>query len=81
MPPVRRHRIGDQLPEVIHPDSDSAALALCRDLASETDVEAVILLWVRGGGHRAHRRRTGHVAGPGNRSGCAVGKDPPAQWL
>ena len=28
MPSVRRHRIGDQLPAVIHPDPDQDAIAL-----------------------------------------------------
>ena len=50
MPPVRRHRIGDQLPAVVHPDPDPAAIALCRELAAETDVEAVILFGSRAGG-------------------------------
>ena len=50
MPPVRRHRIGDQLPAVVHPGPDPAALALCRGLAAETDVAAVILFGSRAGG-------------------------------
>ena len=50
MPPVRRHRIGDQLPAVIHPDPDAAAVALCRDLAAETGAEAVILFGSRATG-------------------------------
>ena len=50
MPPVRRHRIGDQLPTVIHPDPDPAAINLCRDLAAETDAEAVILFGSRAAG-------------------------------
>ena len=50
MPPVRRHRIGDQLPAVIHPDPDPAAVAFCRDLAAETDAEAVVLFGSRATG-------------------------------
>ena len=50
MPPVRRHRIGDQLPAVVHPGPDPAAIALCRDLAAQTDVEAVILFGSRASG-------------------------------
>lgn len=50
MPPVRRHRIGDQLPAVIHPGPDRAALDLCRDLAAQTDAEAVILFASRATG-------------------------------
>ena len=50
MPPVRRHRIGDQLPAVIHPGPDPAAIALCRDLAAETDAAAVILFGSRATG-------------------------------
>ena len=50
MPPVRRHRIGDQLPAVVHPDPDPAAIALCRDLAAETDAEAVVLFGSRAAG-------------------------------
>ena len=50
MPPVRRHRIGKELPAVIHPDPDPAAVALCRDLAAETDAEAVVLFGSRATG-------------------------------
>ena len=50
MPPVRRHRIGDQLPAVIHPGPDPAAVGLCRELAARTDVEAVILFGSRASG-------------------------------
>ena len=50
MPPVRRHRIGDQLPAVVHPDPDPAAIAVCRDLATQTDAEAVILFGSRATG-------------------------------
>ena len=50
MPPVRRHRIGDQLPAVIHPGPDPAAINLCRDLAVETGAEAVILFGSRAAG-------------------------------
>ena len=50
MPPVRRHCIGDQMPAVVHASPDPAALALCRDLMVETDVERVILYGSRVGG-------------------------------
>ena len=50
MPPVRRHRIGDQLPAAVHPDPDPAAIDLCRDLVAQTDVEAVILFGSRATG-------------------------------
>ena len=50
MPPVRRHRIGDQLPTVVHPDPDEAAIALCRDLVAQTDALAVVLFGSRATG-------------------------------
>ena len=50
MPPVRRHRIGDQLPFVVHPDPDAAAVSLCQDLVAQTDVEGVILFGSRATG-------------------------------
>ena len=50
MRPVRRHRIGDQLPAVIHPGPDPAAINLCRDLAVETDAQAVVLFGSRAAG-------------------------------
>lgn len=50
MPPVRRHRIGDQLPAVIHPAPDPAAIDLCRALVAQTDAEAVILFGSRAAG-------------------------------
>ena len=50
MPPVRRHRIGDQLPAMVHPDPDAAAISLCQDLVTQTDVEAVILFGSRATG-------------------------------
>ena len=50
MPPVRRHRIGDQLPKVIHPDPDPAVRAFCRDLAYKTDAAAVVLFGSRAAG-------------------------------
>ena len=50
MPSVRRHRIGDQLPAVIHPCPDPDALDFCRDLAAQTDVEAVVLFGSRATG-------------------------------
>ena len=50
MPPVRRHRIGDQMPVVSHAGPDPAAIALCRDLVSEVDVECAILFGSRARG-------------------------------
>ena len=50
MPPVRRHRIGDQMPAVVSPGPDPAAINLCRDLAANTDVEAVVLFGSRATG-------------------------------
>ena len=50
MPPVRRHRIGDQLPAVVHPGPDPAAFDLCRELAAETDAQAIVLFGSRAGG-------------------------------
>ena len=50
MPPVRRHRIGEEMPAVVHPDPDPAAIDLCRDLVVQTDVEAVILFGSRASG-------------------------------
>ena len=50
MPPVRRHRIGEQLPAVVHPAPDPAAIALCRDLVVQTDAEAAILFGSRAAG-------------------------------
>ena len=47
MPPVRRHRIGDQMPQVVHPDPDPAAVNFCRKLVAETDAECVILFGSR----------------------------------
>ena len=41
MPPVRRHRIGDQMPAVHHPDPTPAAIALCRDLVAEAPVDCL----------------------------------------
>ena len=50
MPPVRRHRIGDQMPSVVHPGPDPAAINLCRDLAAQTDAQAVVLFGSRATG-------------------------------
>ena len=50
MPPVRRHRIGDQMPAVVHPGPDPAAFDLCRDLAANTDAQAVVLFGSRAAG-------------------------------
>ena len=50
MPPVRRHRIGDQMPAVAHPGPDPAAINFCRDLVAETDAECAILFGSRARG-------------------------------
>ena len=50
MPPVRRHRIGDQMPAVVHPGPDPAAFDLCRELVAETDAQAVVLFGSRAAG-------------------------------
>ena len=50
MPPVRRHRIRDQMPAVIHPDPDPAAFELCRELAANTNAQAVVLFGSRASG-------------------------------
>ena len=50
MPPVRRHRIGEELPAVIHPGPDPAAVDLCWDLVAQTDAEAVVLFGSRASG-------------------------------
>ena len=50
MPPVRRHRIGEQMPALVHPDPDPAAIDLCRELAAETDAQAVVLFGSRAAG-------------------------------
>ena len=50
MPPVRRHRIGGQMPAVVHPDPDPAAINLGRDLAANTDAQAVVLFGSRAAG-------------------------------
>ena len=50
MPLVRRHRIGKEMPAVIHPGPDPAAINLCRDLAVQTDAEAVVLFGSRAAG-------------------------------
>ena len=48
MPPVRRHRIGDQMPEVTHAGADPSAVALCRDLVAEVaPVDCAILFGSR----------------------------------
>ena len=43
MPPVRRHRIGDQMPALSYAGPDPAAIALCRDLVAEGPVDCAIL--------------------------------------
>ena len=50
MPPVRRHRIGDQMPAVRHPGPDPSAIALCRDLVAEAAVGCAILFGSRAQG-------------------------------
>ena len=50
MPPVRRHRIGEQMPALVHPDPDPAAFDLCRELATATDAQAVVLFGSRAAG-------------------------------
>ena len=48
MPPVRRHRIGDQMPAVTHAGADPSAVALCRDLVAEAPpVDCAILFGSR----------------------------------
>ena len=48
MPPVRRHRIGDQMPAVTHAGPDPNAIALCRDLVAEAPpVDCAILFGSR----------------------------------
>ena len=50
MPPVSRHRIGDQMPAVRHPGPDTSAIALCRDLVAEAAVDCAILFGSRARG-------------------------------
>ena len=50
MPVVKRHRSGDQMPAVIHPGFDPAAINLCRELASEVAVQCAILFGSRAQG-------------------------------
>ena len=50
MRPVRRHRIGEQMPGVSHPGADPAAIALCRDLVAEAAVDCAILFGSRARG-------------------------------
>lgn len=40
---MKRHRAGTEMPEVVHPDPDPRAVALCECLASHAAVQAVIL--------------------------------------
>ena len=48
MPPVRRHRIGDQMPALTHAGPDPSAIALCRDLVAEVaPVDCAILFGSR----------------------------------
>ena len=50
MPPVRRHRIGDQMPAVSHAGPDPNAIALCQDLVAEAAVDGAILFGSRARG-------------------------------
>ena len=50
MPPVRRHRIGDRRPRVVHPSPDPAAIALCRDLVAGSDARCAVLFGSRARG-------------------------------
>ena len=50
MRPVRRHRVGEQMPGVSHPGADPAAIALCRDLVAEAAVDCAILFGSRARG-------------------------------
>ena len=47
---VSRHRIGEYLPEVVHPDTDPVAVAVCREVLEDTGAECVILHGSRGWG-------------------------------
>ena len=49
MPFIKRHRAGEQLPRVVHPEPDERATPLCEDLVKEPTVQAAIL-----GGSRYH---------------------------
>ena len=40
---VTRHRVGECMPVVVHAGPDPAALAVCRELVSETSVDCVVL--------------------------------------
>ena len=48
--PVRRHRTGNEMPQMVHPDPDPNALALCWDLTAHPDTESVILFGSRATG-------------------------------
>ena len=43
MPFIKRHRAGDQMPTVVHPDPDPRAILLCERLITHAVVQAVIL--------------------------------------
>jgi hypothetical protein len=47
---VSRHRIGKDLPEVVHPDADPVAVAVCREVLADTGAECVVLHGSRGWG-------------------------------
>ena len=47
MPPVRRHRIGDQMPAITHAGPDPNAIALCQDLMAQAPVDCAILFGSR----------------------------------
>ena len=47
MPPVRQHRIGDQMPAITHAGPDPNAIALCQDLMAQAPVDCTILFGSR----------------------------------
>ena len=47
MPPVRRHRIGDQMPAITHAGPDPNAIAFCQDLMAQAPVDCAILFGSR----------------------------------
>ena len=49
MPFIKRHRAGEYMPKVVHPEPDERATPLCQELAQEPTVQAAIL-----GGSRYH---------------------------
>ena len=47
---VSRHRIGDHLPDVVHPGADPVAIAVCCQVLEDTVAECVVLQGSRGWG-------------------------------